>query len=323
MNLEAFQNKSILITGGCGYVASAIIRLLRGIDCRIVRLDRPESAWEQPEGCCRLENLPADVRDPQVWEQAIDGIDVVFHLAAQTSTYRANSNPLSDHAINVMPMLHLLEGCRLRKCCPIICFSSTVTVAGIPRRLPVDESHPDTPLTVYDLHKLMAEQYLRWYSEQGFVRGAALRLSNVYGPGPASSQSDRGVLNRMIRSALQGETLTVYGAGDYIRDYIYVEDAARAFLAAALNGEELSGSHYIIGSGVGYSIAEAMNLVAERAMHRTGGKVTVEHVAPPAGLSPIEERHFVADTRRFVQATGWRPEVTFDQGIDLTLEAYS
>jgi nucleoside-diphosphate-sugar epimerase len=176
---------------------------------------------------------------------------------------------------------------------------------------------------MYDLHKQVAEQYLRWYAEQGIVRGVTLRLANVYGPGPRSSRSDRGILNQMIRRALAGEPLTVYGTGEQVRDYVYVEDAARAFLAAARNGESLTGGCFVIGSGRGHTIDEAMRMIAMRCAARTGIEVPVRHVEPPGALSPIEQRHFVADTRRFCAATGWHARCTLAEGIDLTMEAFS
>ncbi len=322
MPLKGYEGKTILISGGCGYLASAIIRLLKDTACRIVRLDRPDSRWEEVGGCADLIDHPGNLRDPKLWQRAVEGVDVLFHLAAQTSAYMANDDPPADQAINVMPMLQLLESCRRLGVCPTICFASTVTVAGIPHHLPVDETHLDHPLTVYDLHKQMAEQYLRWYSGQGFVRGTSLRLANLYGPGPASSRSDRGILNQMIRRALAGETLTVYGTGDRLRDYLYVDDAARAFLAAAQHGEELKDGYAVIGSGIGHTFAEAMELIADRAALHTGNRVAVKHVKPPADLSPIEERHFVADSGHFTRTTGWRPSVVLGEGIDLTMEAF-
>jgi UDP-glucose 4-epimerase len=318
---DTFKSRGILITGGSGYLAANLLSLLKEIDCRIVRLGRLETGWEPMTGAAQVTDVSGDIRDPAIWEPILNGIDFVFHFAAQTSTYVANDNPVSDQAINVMPMLHLLEACRRKGVSPVVCFASTVTVAGIPERLPVDESHPDHPLTIYDLHKQMAEQYLRWYAEQGYGRGVILRLANVYGPGPRSSRSDRGILNKMIRHALSGKALTVYGAGDYVRDYIFVEDASWAFIAAARYSAALNGRYFIIGSGQGHTIAEAMGMIAEHAMAKTGTVVEIQHIEPPGSLSPIEQRNFVADSRRFCEATGWRPHYTLAEGIDRTIEA--
>jgi len=318
-----FEGKQVLITGGGGYLASGLILLLQERDCRIVRLLRTAPQPEVVEASVQTRDLWGDIRDPETWERVLDGVDVLFHFAAQTSSYEANADPIADQAVNVMPMLHLLEACRRQRRMLKVCFASTVTVAGTPEWLPVDESFPDHPLTVYDLHKQMAEQYLRWYSEQGWVQGVTLRLANIFGPGPRSSRSDRGILNQMIRRALAGNPLTVYGAGSQLRDYLYIKDAARAFMAAAEHGEELSGRHFVIGSGVGHSIADSLQMVADSASSRIGKPVVVRNVAPPAELSPIEQRSFVADSRRFREATGWRPQVSFAEGIDQTMEELS
>lgn len=318
-----FAGKQILVTGGGGYLASGLIPLLQDSGGRIVRLFR--TAPEPGGGANSVQDRAVwgDIRDPEIWERVLEGVDVLFHFAAQTSTYEANADPIADQAVNVMPMLHLLEACRRQRRVLKVCFASTVTVAGTPESLPVDESFPDHPLTVYDLHKQLAEQYLRWYSEQGWVQGVTLRLANIYGPGPRSSRSDRGILNQMIRRALAGAPLTVYGTGAQLRDYLFIKDAARAFMAAAAKSESLSGQHFVIGSEVGHSIAAALQLVADRASARIGKPVEVRSVVPPAELSPIEQRSFVADSRRFREATGWQPQVSLAEGIDQTMEESS
>jgi len=320
--LNSFRDKHILITGGGGYLASCIVRLLQNVDCFVVRLDRPGAPFPPVTGRAKIHDISGDVRDTAVWEEALLNIDVVFHLAAQTSAYEANRNPVDDLQINVMPMLYMLETCLKRGWQEIILFSSTVTIAGIPVSLPVNENHPENPVTIYDLHKQMAENYLKYYIKQDAVKGAVLRLANVYGPGPKSSRSDRGILNQMIRKALAGEPLTVYGKGDQLRDYVYVEDVALAFLKAASNIESVNGRHFVIGSGQGYTIAQAMSLVSERVALKTGIAVPLVHVDPPSSLLPIESRNFVADTGKFSEATGWMAHHTLAEGIDLAMERY-
>jgi nucleoside-diphosphate-sugar epimerase len=248
-------------------------------------------------------------------------LDVVFHLAAQTSTYEANRDPRSDLENNVLPMLLMLQTFHERKLFPAIVCASTVTICGLPERLPVNEDHPDAPVTVYDLHKQMAENYLKYHVRARTARGAVLRLANVYGPGPRASRADRGILNQMVGRALRGEALTVYGRGEQIRDYVHVDDVASAFLEASARLDTLRGVHFIIGSGEGYSIAQALQLVAERVAVRTGKIVPVINVDPPAGLSPIEARNFVADSRRFKEITGWRAHYALADGIDTVVES--
>ena len=320
--INYFQGKKLLLTGGAGYLAANLILRLQDIDCRIIRFDRPEAFFVPVKGKLRIQDITGDISDIGIWDTLIDGVDVIFHFAAQTSVYLAEQKPQKDFDINVMPMFHLLEACREKDLQPAIIFSGTVTEAGLPVRLPVDETHPDLPITFYDLHKWMAENYLKYYVRQGVVKGAILRLVNVFGPGPASSSADRGVLNLMVRRALQGETLTVYGKGDYLRDYVYVDDVVYAFLLAASNIESINGKHFVIGSGEGHTIAEAFNLVKECVERRTDKRVSVVHVDPPSNLSQIETRNFVANAGLFRELTGWNPQYSLIKGIDRTIDSY-
>jgi nucleoside-diphosphate-sugar epimerase len=319
-NFHEYKGKRILVTGGAGFIASALVRLIRNVECIILRVDRPGVLWTPINGTAQIQDISGDIRDRSLWEQVIKDVDVVFHFAAQTSTYAANADPTGDIQINVLPLIHLLESCRISKRPAIVLFSSTATIVGIPDSLPVDETHPDNPITIYDLHKLMAEQYLRYYINQGVVHGVALRLANVYGPGPKSSSSDRGILNQMTRRALAGEPLTIYGEGDQLRDYLYVEDAARAFLKAAQHAENVAGQYFVIGSGQGYTIAQAMHLISERVAMKTGIRAPVVNIEPPMPQSRIEYRDFVANPKRFHQATGWRARYSLIDGIDSTIE---
>jgi nucleoside-diphosphate-sugar epimerase len=322
MNFDCFADKNILITGGAGYLATNLIAQLHETDCRITRIGRPGAKFAPLVGKFSFHDIEADIRERVIWDSLLDDIDIVFHFAAQTSVYVAEQDPPADLTVNVMPMMHMLETCRKKRLKPIILFSGTVTEVGLPEHLPVNEDCSDHPITVYDLHKLMAENYLKHYTAAGIVRGAVLRLANVYGPGPKSSSTDRGVLNMMINKAIHGQALTVYGDGKYLRDYVYVEDVVQAFLNAVVNIDTVSGKHFVIGSGNGNTILQAINLVAERVAMKTGKRVPVVNIEPPSLLSPIEFRNFVADTHQFTKTTGWRAKWNLHEGIDATIQAF-
>lgn len=318
--MSVLAGKGVVVTGALGFLGTALVDLLKDVDCRIVRVVRTPA---QPLRDCRAKvtDLTGDVHEPSTWRRALEGADVVFHLAAQTSAGAAQADPHSDFEANVAPVVNLLDACRLRGAKPIVLFAGTVTQAGVPMRTPVDETHADNPPTVYDAHKLLAENHVKDHARQGIVRGASLRLANLYGPGPRSRGAGRGVLNAMIRRAVAGEPLTVYGSGAYVRDYLYVRDAALAFVAAAEAIEQLNGGHWVIGSGEGHTINDAFNEVAARAAARTGRRVAVEHVQPREPLSALETRNFIADSSRFRAATQWRARCMLPEGIDRTIEA--
>jgi nucleoside-diphosphate-sugar epimerase len=168
---------------------------------------------------------------------------------------------------------------------------------------------------------LFAENCLKHYAAAGVVKGVILRLANVYGPGPKSSASDRGVLNMMIKRAIHGQPLTVYREGANLRDFLYVEDAIQAFLTAAARINAISGKHFVIGSGAGTTILDAMVLIAKLAADNSCRPVTIRKIDPPPHLSPIEFRHFVADTNLFTQLTGWKAKWRLTEGIEATIRA--
>jgi nucleoside-diphosphate-sugar epimerase len=321
MVTEFYQDRRVLVTGSSGFLATNLVEALKDTKCFIRKLSRGTS-FPVHGGAARIEDMSADIAEEATWERALDGIDIVFHFAAQTGVSVANEDPVADFGANVLPMLRMLEACRKKNLHPVVLFSGTVTEAGITDRIPVDENVPDNPVTVYDLHKLMAENYLKYYVKQGMVRGAALRLANVYGPGPRSSGANRGVLNGMIEKALEGRALTIYGQGNYVRDYIYVRDVVVAFLAAGASIDRLNGRHYVIGSGTGHTIAETVRMVASRVERVSGSPVAVMHVDLPDELSPIEQRNFVADTTHFSSRTGWMAGTSLAEGIDLTIDYF-
>ena len=319
---DTLNGKTILVTGGAGYLATSLTAQLKNTDCQLIRFDRPNAHFLQVVGKAQVNDLTGDIREVGIWDSLLKNVDVVFHFAAQTSIYQAEQQPQEDFQINVAPMLQILETCRSREWRPIILFSGTATEVGLPQYLPVDETHPDQPITIYDFHKWLSENYLRYYCRQGWVKGAILRLANIYGPGPVSSSSDRGVLNMMIRRALSGQPITIYGQGNFIRDYIYIEDVARAFINAAIKIDRVNSNYYLIGSGNGTTIADAFKLVAARVENKTGKQAMVEYVASPSSLSRIETRNFVANTRRFKEAANWEPAYSFIEGIDCTIDSY-
>jgi UDP-glucose 4-epimerase len=201
-----------------------------------------------------------------------------------------------------------------------VVLAGTATVFGLPTRVPVADDAVPKPVTIYDQHKHVAEKYLDLYARMRNVRGAVLRLCNVYGPGPVGTSSDRGVINLMVRRAIQGQPLTVYGSGELVRDYVYIDDVVSAFQVALDHADTLAGGAYLIGSGVGTRIVDAMHIIADTAKQKLGRAPDVTHIPEPANQSPIEKRNFIADTTAFQERTGWRPSVMFADGIARTFD---
>lgn len=316
---RALTGKSVVVTGASGYLAAAFMVRLAPVDCTIFRVTRG-SDLPRLESVARVVDVKADLANPDAAAEVVSRADVIFHLSAQTSVPIAERDPALDEKRNVRPALEILAAIARSPRRPALVFASTATVVGLAESLPVDETAAVRPLTVYDRHKAAVESQIARFAREENVRAAALRLPNVFGPGPRSTQGDRGVLNQMIARALRGEALTIFGAGDQLRDYVYVDDVVSAFLLAAVHIDSLAGGSFVIASGRGRTFATAVMTVAERVRNATGASVRVEH-ANSVKISAIESRNYVGDSSRFAEVTGWVPQVGFDTGIDLTIKS--
>jgi len=319
-----YTNKNILITGGCGYLGSAILDAVSDMECQIHVLDREGRSLPAVEGKkAKIVLITGDIRDENIWKENIANVDIIFHLAAQTSSYVANDNPLEDVKINVLPVATLIETCEKENLRPDIILAGTATQVGLTTETtPINETHADDPVTVYDINKLIAEKYLKYYSRQVGGRSATLRIANLYGPGPASTSSDRGVLNKMVQMAINGEDLTIYGEGNFVRDYIFIDDMVAAFLFAGADIEKLNGENFVIGSGDGTVFKNMVESIQEQVQKKTGRQIHINTSETPKNFSPIEYRNFVADSSAFKAATGWKADVNLDEGIGRTIDFF-
>ncbi|MFV8751436.1 NAD-dependent epimerase/dehydratase family protein [Nannocystaceae bacterium ST9] len=303
----------MLVTGASGFIGRAMLAGLHERGARVRAIAR------------RVEPSDADVewiacdlsREPD-WSALLEGVDLVVHLAGQTSVREAERDPEADARINVAPMLGLLAAARRLADPPTVLMAGTETSAGLHRGV-LDDAIVDAPLTHYDAHKRLAELALAEAVGEGRVRGASLRLTTVYGPGPRPRADDRGVIDLMITRALAGRALSVYGSGEQQRDFVFVDDVVAAFVAAALHVDALAGDHYVIGSGRGLAIRAAFEQIADEIERATGMRVPVVEVPPPADASPIDARSVVADSSRFSARTSWTPRVDFDEGLRRTI----
>lgn len=318
INLRVFSKKKILVAGGRGFIGTNLVGRLAKMHCRIVSVGRTKK--DKATNAKNVTEIVGDLTLKSTWEKVLPA-DIVFHLAAQNDLDISERDPIGNWKDNVVPMLHLLEISKKRNFSPIVIFAGTDTEVGLTKRLPVDESFDDSPVTIYDLHKLFCEKYLELYSKSGIVKGVTLRFSNIYGPGPKSGPG-RGILNSMILKAISGESLTVYGSGSWIRDYVYVSDAVDALLSAVVNIGKIKGRHFVIGTGKGYTVESALKIVALKVLAKTGKNVERVHIKPSRRLMPIEMRNMVTNSTLFSRLTGWRPRFDLETGIGETVDYF-
>ncbi len=313
-----FEGKTILVTGAGGFIGTNLVRALCESRCRILRMSR-RGCEPVETGAATVTDRPCDLREEDPFADLVGQVDLVYHLAAQTSVPVAEKDIEADFSINVQPMLNLLAACKKSDRKVSIVLAGTATEVGMTGCGCIDENTSDQPITTYDVHKLMAEKYLLCAAYQGHVQGTCLRLPNVYGPGPRSSASDRGIVNMMVSRALSGQDLTLYGSGEYLRNFIYIDDVVRAFVQAGVCIDRANMRYYNIGTAQSLTIREAFEVICRVVSARTGQEISVVEVEPPNGLAEIEKRQYVVNTQRFCEDCQWSAGHSFAEGIDATL----
>jgi len=222
-----------------------------------------------------------------------------------------------------LSIVNLIETCQKNNFSPDIIFAGTVTEVGFTEKGKINEEHKDSPITIYDIHKLTAEKYLQYYSNQLKRRATTLRLPNIYGPGPTSSKPDRGIVNLMIKKALNDEPITIFGDGSYIRDYLYIKDVVAAFIKAAEHIEKTKENYYVLGTGIGHTILQMAQIIKEEVEKLAKKKVTILFSPFPQNTSRIEYRNFIADSSKFREDTGWSATISLEEGIERTVDYFS
>jgi len=320
--LDAYEGRTILITGGRGYIGSALAQELSEIKCKLILADQSlDEKWKPEAEKADVLLLHGDVSLIETWETALPGVDYVFHLAAREYYYRSGYDPQSDLKYNALPIQHLLEVCRRQNLRPKIVFASSANLYGVVDTLPVNEDSRDNPLTLWAIHKLMAEHYFRVYAQKFDIRSTTLRLANVYGPTPRLSAMNRVVINKVICQALAGKALLTYANHHCVRDYVFLQDVLEAFLLAGSACNSRESLIYLIGSGQGKTMEDVWHLIADRVRLHYGKDIPVQF-DPSVKIEPLEMRNFVADTRRFQTVAGWKPSVGIVQGIDTTIKTF-
>jgi nucleoside-diphosphate-sugar epimerase len=225
-------------------------------------------------------------------------------------------DPLTDFDLNARAHLSFLELLRAQQSRAVVVYSSTRQLYGRPRYLPVDEEHPVQAVDVNGISQYAGEQFHLLYARVYGLRACSLRLTNVYGPRIRLTESRQGVFGVFLRRALDDETITVFGDGAQIRDFLYVDDVVEALLRAALAPEAV-GAVFNVGHHETISLLDSA-----RTMVRIAGSGRVELVPWPSDRAAIDIGDFVSDFSAARRVLGWQPRTPFADGVRRTVEFF-
>ena len=321
MELEGFEGKKVLVTGGLGFIGSTLARTLADLGAYVIAVDSliPEyggSLFNLKGYEDRIRINIADGRDEFSMAYLVQGQDYLFNLAGQTSHIDSMQNPYVDLEINCRAQLFILEACRKYNPAIKIVYASTRQIYGKPDFLPVHEDHILHPTDVNGINKMAGEWYHILYNNVYGIRACALRLTNTYGPRMRIKDARQTFLGIWIRNLIQDKPIEVWGDGMQIRDFNYVDDVVNAMLMAALS-DDASGEVYNLGS------PERVNLKDLSAMMiRIYGEGRYRIMPFPKNRKAIDIGNYYADYEKIRQALNWNPITGLEDGLAKTLHYY-
>ena len=318
---DALRGKNVLITGGLGFIGSNLARELVAAGSNVVLVDSliPEygGSFANIAGIADQVRVNiSDVRDEHSLRYLVQGQDVVFNLAGQTSHLDSMENPHTDLEINCRSQLSILEACRSHNPEVRVVFASTRQIYGRPQYLPVDEQHPLAPVDVNGINKTAGEWYHLLYGDVYGIPVCVLRLTNTYGPRMRVKDARQTFLGFWFRQLLDGEELLVFGDGAQRRDFNYVDDAVRAFLLAATRAEAV-GKVYNLGDDQVVTLLELAELLVD-----VGGGGRHRLVPFPSDRKAIDIGDYYAEFSKIRDELGWAPAISLAEGIARSLDFY-
>jgi len=318
---QAFVEKKVLITGGLGFIGSNLARRLVDLGAEVLLVDSLIPAYGgnlfNVHGLeDRLKVNIADVRDEYSMDYLVQDQDFLFNLAGQVSHIDSMRDPYTDLEINCRSQLSILEACRKQNPGIKILYAGTRQQYGRALYLPVDEQHPQHPTDINGVNKLAGEWYHIVYHRVYGLRTCSLRLTNTYGPRMLVKHNRQTALGWFVRLAMDDQEIQIWGDGQQLRDYNYVDDVVEAFLLAAVN-PEATGKIFNLGGRRPVShleLIETLVTVAGRGRYRL--------VPWPPERQRIDIGDVYSSYHYIREMLGWEPQVALQEGLERTIAFY-
>jgi UDP-glucose 4-epimerase len=316
-----YKGRRVMITGGLGFIGSNLARILADLGADVLLVDSliPDygGALVNIRGLeDRVQVNIADIRQQSTMNYLVRGREVIFNLAGQVSHIDSMRDPYTDLDINCRSQLTVLEACRRNNPDVKVVFAGTRQVYGRPDYLPVDEKHLVRPTDVNGINKVAGEYYHLVYNNVFGVRACSLRLTNVYGPRQLIRHNRQGFIGWFVRKIVEDQEIEIFGDGSQVRDFVFVDDAADAFLRAGAT-DACNGEAFNVGGAEPISHRDLVELMVEVA-----GSGRWRFVDWPAEKKAIDIGSFYADSSRFSATTDWAPTVPLREGLTTTFAYY-
>ena len=305
---------NVLIIGGAGFLGANLVRrCLAEPDAQVTVMDSLDphlhaTTRHLQEVWPRIRFVRGDMRDETLLADIVQGQDIIFNCAAQTSHPLSIQYPLLDAEINCLGNLKLLESIRLLNSTARVVYTSSSTVIGKALTEVVDEDHWERPLEIYSANKGVAEKYYRIYHTIHDLNTVVLRFANLYGPYGKGYQ-EFGFINYFIHQAWTNQEIKIFGTGNQSRNVLYVDDATEILWRAA-HEPRLVGESWFATSDQHLTVAEIAEMIV-RVFQR--GKVT--HIEWPEERKRIEIERVQFSSARLRSIIDWTPGIDLQSGL--------
>lgn len=296
----------VLVLGGNGFIGSHLVDQLLNQGDRVRVFDRAPDKYR--DALPGVNYFYGEFNDSAMLAEALQGVEVVYHVISTTVPSTSNLDPVGDINGNLINTVKLLELMRLQNVKRIVYFSSGGTVYGRPEFTPVTEDHPKNPISSYGVIKLAIEQYLSMYYLLHGISYVALRASNPYGSRQGHSGL-QGVIGTYIDNLNKGFSIEVWGTGEVVRDFIHISDLVELSLLA---GRSDKVGLFNAGYGQGASILDIITVLAQCA------ETEIKPVFKPG--RDFDVPNSVLDISKAQEQFGWSPKVSLQEGIADTLK---
>ncbi|MDP3024010.1 MAG: SDR family oxidoreductase [candidate division Zixibacteria bacterium] len=310
--MEKSSSSKFLVTGGAGFIGSHIVEELikRGETVRVLDNFSTGNRENIKHLKDKVELIEGDIRDFWTVVDAVKGIDFIIHQAALPSVQRSINNPLTSNEVNVNGTLNLLEaakGYRVKR----FIYASSSSVYGDTPTLPKREDMPSKPLSPYAITKLAGEEYCQTFSKLYGLPTVCLRYFNVFGTRQDPTSQYSAVIPKFIELLLDKKTPVIYGDGEQSRDFTFVRNVVEANLLACQS--DISGGEVInIACGQSFSLNQLVSLL---------NQIIGTNIKPEYGQAkPGDVKHSLADISKAKKLLGYKPRISFAEGMKKTVE---
>ncbi|WP_252247653.1 NAD-dependent epimerase/dehydratase family protein [Clostridium sp. ZS6] len=304
--------KNYLILGGCGFIGRHLVKELseNNPESFITVVDVVKDSGYEKFG--NVEQIQSSLSQIKNFDKLLLNVDIVYHLVSTTTPSDNTEKIMNDFNDTIIPTIHLLQCMKLYTNKKVIFVSSGGTVYGEAENSPIPETHSLNPVCTYGTQKVILEKYIEVYGHLHNVDYIIARLSNPYGTGQ-NIKKNQGIIPIFVRKILNYESLQIWGDGNTVRDYIFIDDAIGALQKLG----NYKGNEHIfnIGSGVGYSINEIVNLIVKELEVEMP---QVEYL----DSRKCDVKENILDISKIVNILNWKPEVSIEDGILQTIKLH-